>query len=245
MLRDRLWTLAALAAIDVLLGLSTDLIADAIGRLNAFAIAGALSLAIGVAFGRKVLDESAVPAGGRFGRRALLSVSMTGALGLFALTAASRPEEPARIVQAAPGTTSPSPSPVAEKLTLSQYLQKWRNGPVKLTVEHYNSWVARATDEDEVDQAVLDLRVGDDFTAASPANRFPPTSQNRPLSHHERVLPMEDLRSGAAPSLRHIVKGALNRPKESCQELSVIWPPAFASRQRRQTNSALDLDRLD
>lgn len=152
MARNQLWVLGAAAAANVLLGMGTDMIAAAIGGLSAFAIAGALSLAIGVTFGLKVVAEDLLP------RRALLPLSMVGALGLFTIGVVNAPEQTGPTVQAAP--SAPAPSPVPVQLTLSQYLDKWRNGPVKLTVEHYNAWVFRATGDDDTDAAVIDLRVG-------------------------------------------------------------------------------------
>jgi hypothetical protein len=54
-------------------------------------------------------------------------------------------------------TSSASPSPI--ELTLSQYLDRWRGGPVKIFVEHYNSWVVRAAKgSDDADYTEFDMR---------------------------------------------------------------------------------------
>nr|WP_296070296.1 hypothetical protein [uncultured Actinoplanes sp.] len=148
---NRLWGLGALAVIDVLLGLATNIIANAIGKVGASVVAGTLILAIIVMFGRLM---------GQAGHRTLL-FSVIGAVLLFAVAARNAPREKVRDVSttsSSPAAVPPSPAP--ERLSLSQYLDRWRNGPVKIDVEHYNSWVQRATEDDEIDETVLDLRVG-------------------------------------------------------------------------------------
>ena len=159
---NRLWGLGALAVIDVMLAVATDLIAEAIGTLGAFAIAGTLFLAITVTFGKLVMREDPARASGWLGRQALLFLSVAGALGLFAIAAMNAPpryvahDQP---LPSTPGTSSPAPSPSPAQLSLSQFLAKWQNGPVKLTVEHYNSWVSRADGKDDIDATIVDLRV--------------------------------------------------------------------------------------
>jgi hypothetical protein len=149
---NRLWGLGALAVIDVLLGLTTNIIADAIGKVGASVVAGTIFLTIIVTFA-KLSSQS--------GRPSSLLISVIGALLLFAIAAKNAPRDPEQPVSStstAPAGTAPSPFP--EKRSLSQYMAEWRNGPLKIDVEHYNSWVYRATDGDGIDETVLDLRVG-------------------------------------------------------------------------------------
>jgi hypothetical protein len=50
-------------------------------------------------------------------------------------------------------TPVPTVSTSARPLSLSEYIAKWRAGPVKLTVEHYNAWVVRKNSKDAKDVA--------------------------------------------------------------------------------------------
>jgi hypothetical protein len=55
-------------------------------------------------------------------------------------------------------TPVPTVSTSARPLSLSEYVAKWRAGPVKLTVEHYNAWVVRKNSKDVKDWTEFDMR---------------------------------------------------------------------------------------
>jgi hypothetical protein len=150
--RKSLWVYGALAVIDVLLGVATNLLAETIGEAGASVVGGTMFLAIIVTFGKLI--------GNGAGRRTSLVVTVAGALLLFAITTANAPDQGARPGPPAPSVSATSPSPVPTQRSLSQYLDEWRNGPVKIDVSHYNAWVSRATGDDDIDATRLDLRVG-------------------------------------------------------------------------------------
>ncbi|GAA1617664.1 hypothetical protein [Actinoplanes couchii] len=179
---DRRRGFVALAIIDVLLAIASNLIAEQIGSLGAFSIAGAVFLAISVAFGRLLLGkDAAVPSSTSTAagpvtrstqprRQALLAFSVIGALTLFAIAAATttndkksddnRDEGTRPTSQPATAAPSPSMSPSPAPASLSEYYARWRNGPIRITVQHYNSWISRAENKEDIDATLVDVRVG-------------------------------------------------------------------------------------
>jgi hypothetical protein len=168
MRKPRRSALIGFALIDVMVALVTNLIADGFDHESTWLILGTTTVLGGVMLVRLVLQQDyewqmpdeaqdwAMPATDFAAersaepvvtltperprsRQALMSVvTVIAVLGLLTMTALTGRREHREEVRA---QVTPSVSPAGQ--TLREYLLRWANGPVRISVDHYNAWVQR------------------------------------------------------------------------------------------------------